>query len=66
MLRLLGTNPVYRNRVAHMEVSGPQDARYGELRTPLSPSLAMYLDQKKSGYILTSAMPSTASGPGRM
>jgi DEAD/DEAH box helicase domain-containing protein len=46
MLRLLGTNPVYRNRVVHMEVSGPQDARYGELRIPFSPSLAMYLDQK--------------------
>ena len=29
MLRLLGTNPVYRNRVVHMDVSGPKDARYG-------------------------------------
>ena len=40
LLRLLGTNPVYRNRVVHMDVNGPEEARYGELRTPLSPSLA--------------------------
>jgi DEAD/DEAH box helicase domain-containing protein len=47
LLRLLGVNPVYRNRVVHMDITGPADARYGDLRTPLSPSLAAYLDQKK-------------------
>ena len=46
LLRLLGINPVYRNRVVHMDVSGPKEARYGELRTPLSPSLAAYLKHK--------------------
>jgi DEAD/DEAH box helicase domain-containing protein len=46
LLRLLGANPVYRNRVVHMDVDGLKEARYGELRTPLSPSLAAYLNHK--------------------
>ena len=46
MLRLFDANPVYRNRVVHMDVNGPKEARYGELRTPLSSSLAAYLDHK--------------------
>ncbi|MGB9176959.1 MAG: DEAD/DEAH box helicase [Methanoregula sp.] len=47
LVRLLGANPVYRSRVVHMEESGPVEARYGHLRTPLLPSLKAYLDQKR-------------------
>ena len=47
LLRLLDVNPVYRNRVVHIDVTRPAEARYGTLRTPLSPSLEAYLDQKK-------------------
>ncbi len=44
LLHLLGANPVYRNRVVHMNVTPPAGARYGELRKPLSSSLTAYLD----------------------
>jgi DEAD/DEAH box helicase domain-containing protein len=47
LVRLLGTNPVYRNRVVHIDVTLPVEARYGELGTPLSPSLQACLDQKR-------------------
>jgi DEAD/DEAH box helicase domain-containing protein len=47
LLRLLDVNPVYRNRVVHVEVTGPAEARFGEIGAPLSPSLAAYLDYKK-------------------
>ena len=47
LLRHLGANPVYRNRIVHMDMTGPEEARFGDLREPLSSSLAAYLDQKK-------------------
>jgi DEAD/DEAH box helicase domain-containing protein len=47
LLRLLDINPVYRNRVVHMDVTMPAEARYGLLMTPLSPSLQAYLKQRK-------------------
>jgi DEAD/DEAH box helicase domain-containing protein len=47
LLRLLDINPVYRNRVVHMDVTMPAEARYGLLMTPLSPSLEAYLKQRK-------------------
>ncbi len=46
LIRILGVNPAYRNRVVHIDTTGPSEARYGTLATPLSPSLAAYLDQK--------------------
>jgi DEAD/DEAH box helicase domain-containing protein len=47
LVRLLGVNPVYRARVVHVEESGPVEARYGHLMTPLPLSLKAYLDQKR-------------------
>jgi DEAD/DEAH box helicase domain-containing protein len=47
VIRILGVNPVYRNRVVHIETTEPEAPRYRELSNPPSPSLAAYLDQKK-------------------
>jgi DEAD/DEAH box helicase domain-containing protein len=47
LLRLLGVNPMYRNRVVHTEITPPAESRYGLLKTPLSPSLESYLDNKR-------------------
>jgi hypothetical protein len=66
LVHLLNINPVYRNRVVHMDQTAPVEARYGQLMTLLPPPLKAYLDQKKSGCIPTNAMPSIASVPGRM
>lgn len=46
LLRLLSLNPVYRARVVHTDITEPSEARYGELRTPLSAALAAYIQQK--------------------
>jgi len=43
MVRLLGTNPVYRNRVTTCQVSDPEPARYGMLDEPLPAALDAYL-----------------------
>ncbi|MDD4138413.1 MAG: DEAD/DEAH box helicase, partial [Methanoregula sp.] len=45
LIRLLHVNPVYRTRLVHTSISGPEPARYGLLNMPLSPSLDAYLDQ---------------------
>jgi DEAD/DEAH box helicase domain-containing protein len=46
LLRHLGANPVYRNRVVHVAETRPATPRYGTLKGPLSPSLEAYIDQK--------------------
>jgi DEAD/DEAH box helicase domain-containing protein len=46
LLRLLKVNPTYRNRVVHINTVPPEEARYGQLETPLSPTLEAYLDNK--------------------
>ena len=48
LLRLLKVNPTYRNRVVHINAVPPEEARYGQLETPLSPTLEAYLDNKKN------------------
>jgi DEAD/DEAH box helicase domain-containing protein len=45
IIRLLGTVPAYRNRVAHIEVTEPTLPQYGELGKPLSPALEGFLRQ---------------------
>jgi len=47
LLRLLDTNPVYRNRVVHREVILPAEAQFGVPEKPLPPSLEAYIDHKK-------------------
>jgi DEAD/DEAH box helicase domain-containing protein len=46
LIRLLDTNPLYRERVVHIRTTEPEPARYGRLETPLSPALEAYLAQK--------------------
>jgi len=46
VLRHLGLNPVYRERVVHVETTPPTPPDYGMLDEPLSPALQSYLDQK--------------------
>jgi DEAD/DEAH box helicase domain-containing protein len=46
LLRLLKVNPTYRNRIVHINAVPPEEARYGRLETPLSPTLESYLDHK--------------------
>ncbi|MGA7628154.1 MAG: DEAD/DEAH box helicase [Methanoregula sp.] len=46
VIRLLGTNPVYRSRVAYQEVSDPIPARHGMLDVPLPEEIESYLTQK--------------------
>jgi DEAD/DEAH box helicase domain-containing protein len=43
VVRLLGTNPVYRSRVTCHQVSEPEPARYGALDEPLPGALYDYL-----------------------
>lgn len=46
LLRLLDVNPIYRNRVVHINTLLPEVARYGKLNKPLSSSLEAYLTEK--------------------
>ncbi len=46
LLRLLATNPLYRNRVVHIETNGPVPPRYGNPATPLSATLESYIRQR--------------------
>ena len=43
VLRLLEVNPVYRNRVVHIETTAPVPPRYGTLAVPLPDTLDAYL-----------------------
>jgi Distinct helicase family with a unique C-terminal domain including a metal-binding cysteine cluster len=43
VVRLLGTNPVYRSRVACHNIADPEPAAYGTLDRPLPDPLAAYL-----------------------
>ncbi|MDO9033711.1 MAG: DEAD/DEAH box helicase, partial [Methanoregula sp.] len=45
VIRLLNTNPVYRNRVVHTEIIEPKPPHYGTLDTPLPDSIISYLHQ---------------------
>jgi DEAD/DEAH box helicase domain-containing protein len=45
VIRLLTTNPVYRDRVVHTEIIEPAPPHYGTLNKPLSDSIASYLLQ---------------------
>ena len=45
VLRLLTTNPLYRDRVVHTEIIEPEPPQYGTLDTPLPDSITSYLDQ---------------------
>jgi len=43
VVRLIGTNPVYRSRVACHNIADPEPAAYGTLDLPLPDALAAYL-----------------------
>jgi len=45
VVRVLGTNPVYRNRVVHIETAVPEPARYGTLTAPLPETFDAYLTE---------------------
>jgi len=45
VLRLLTTNPVYRDRLVHTRIIEPEPPRYGTLDTPLPDSITSYLEQ---------------------
>ena len=45
VVRLLGTNPVYRSRVTCRQILDPEPARYGTLDAPLPGALDAYLAQ---------------------
>jgi len=45
VLRLLTTNPVYRDRVVHTQIIEPEPPRYGTLDTPLPNCITSFLDQ---------------------
>ena len=45
VIRLLATNPVYRNRVVYTGITDPEPPRYGTLDTPLPDIITSYLDQ---------------------
>jgi len=47
VIRLLGVNPVYRNRVVHIEISEPELPRFGTLEVPPGDTLASYLTQHR-------------------
>ncbi len=47
VIRLLGVNPVYRNRTVHTEVTGPVPPVYGTLNVPLGGALESYLEQHR-------------------
>ena len=48
LLRILGVNPVYRNRVVHIDVTVPSEARYGLLGRLFLPRLQHISNRKKS------------------
>jgi len=43
VIRLLGVNPMYRNRVVHIEISEPELPQFGTLEVPPGDTLASYL-----------------------
>ena len=43
VIRILGVNPVYRNRVVHTEISEPELPQFGTLEVPPGDTLASYL-----------------------
>ena len=43
VIRLLGVNPMYRNRVVHTEISEPELPQFGTLEVPPGDTLASYL-----------------------
>jgi DEAD/DEAH box helicase domain-containing protein len=45
IIRLITTNPVYRDRVVHTEIIEPVPPRYGTHDTPLPDSITSYLEQ---------------------
>ena len=47
VVRLLGMNPVYRNRVVHTEIIEPESPLFGTLDAPLSETLESYLHQHR-------------------
>ena len=47
VIRLLGVNPIYRNRMVHTETTGPVPARYGTLELPLGDTLESYITQHR-------------------
>jgi len=47
VIRLLNVNPVYHNRVVHMETTEPASPRYGTLFAPLGDTLESYLSQHR-------------------
>ncbi|WAC05405.1 MAG: DEAD/DEAH box helicase [Methanoregula sp.] len=46
LVGFLCQNPVYRNRVVHTSVTGPEPPQYGTLSSPLNDAMAGYLDQR--------------------
>ncbi|MCX6696260.1 MAG: DEAD/DEAH box helicase [Methanoregula sp.] len=50
VVRLIGVNPVYRDRVVHIETIEPEPPRYGTLAAPLPETIEAYL--KESGIRL--------------
>ena len=65
VIRLLGVNPLYRNRVVHTEISEPEFPNTEHLKYLLKIPLRRISNNTGYASILTSAMPSTASGPGK-
>jgi DEAD/DEAH box helicase domain-containing protein len=47
VIRLLGVNPVYRNRTVHTEICEPELPQFGTLEVPLKDTLESYLDQHR-------------------
>ena len=47
VIRLLGVNPLYRNRMVHTETTGPVPPRYGTLELPLGDTLESYISQHR-------------------
>jgi len=47
VIRLLGVNPMYRNRMVHTETTGPVPPRYGTLELPLGDTLESYITQHR-------------------
>jgi DEAD/DEAH box helicase domain-containing protein len=47
VIRLLGVNPVYQNRMVHIETTEPEPPHYGTLALPLGDTLESYLKQHR-------------------
>jgi DEAD/DEAH box helicase domain-containing protein len=47
VIRLLGVNPVYRNRIVYTETTGPLPPRYGTPEIPLGDTLESYITQHR-------------------